>query len=233
MKPRAMILAAGRGERLRPLTDKIPKPLLQVAGETLLGRHLLALSSANVEKAVINTAWLGWMIRHYVGNGSRFGLDVDYSDEGDRALETGGGIFKALPALGSAPFLLVNADIWTTMDLASITPPGADDLASLVLVSNPAHNPGGDFALDDDRVLNPAGEGMPGETYTYSGIAILRPALFEHCKPGRFSLVPLLRRAIDQGRVCGQVFAGSWFDAGSADRLEQARQFVRESARRK
>lgn len=212
-----MILGAGRGERLRPLTNQIPKPLLQVGGETLIGRHLSALASVGVTHVVINTAWLGWMIRHYVGDGSRFAVQATISDEGQAALETGGGIWRALPALGSGPFLLLNGDIWTNLDLRSIAMPGPDDLASLVLVPNPAHHPNGDFALDGDRVVE------EGKRMTYSGIAILRPELFASCQTETFSLAPLLRDAIKAGRVRGQRFAGAWFDIGTAERLALAR----------
>ncbi len=216
-----MILAAGRGQRLRPLTDHIPKPLLQIAGDTLLGRHLRALSSADIPDVVINTAWLGWMIRRYVGDGARFGVRAAISDEGDTALETGGGIYRALPQLGSEPFLLVNADIWTDLDPGSVPAPGPDDLASLILVPNPAHNPDGDFGLEGDRVV----EG--GERLTYSGIAMLRPELFRDCTQDRFPLAPLLRGAIRDGRARGWRHDGAWFDIGSPERLALARHYAR------
>ncbi|MDH3647282.1 MAG: nucleotidyltransferase family protein [Gammaproteobacteria bacterium] len=215
-----MILAAGRGRRLRPLTDQIPKPLLQLAGETLLGRHLRALSSASISSVVINTAWLGWMIRHYVGDGAPYDLDVTISDEGETVLDTGGGILKAMPLLGAAPFMLLNADIWTDLDLRTIQPPGPNDLASLVLVRNPPHHGAGDFALDADRVVE------HGIQLTYSGMAILRPELFAGCTDAIFPLAPLLRQAIGDGRVCGQRYDGAWFDIGTAGRLATARQYA-------
>ncbi len=219
--PRAMVLAAGRGERLRPLTDFVPKPLLQVGGETLLGRHLRLLGSIGVTDVVVNTAWLGSMLVRQAGDGDRYGVRIHYSDEGDEALETGGGIFRALPRLGEQPFLLLNGDIWTDFDLTLIAEPAGDELASLVMVPNPPHNPAGDFGLVDTRVLN------DGARLTYSGIAMLHPELFADCRPGRFSLAPLLRRAIADGRVRGQLHEGAWFDCGSPANLEAARRACR------
>lgn len=216
-----MILAAGRGKRLRPLTDHIPKPLLLVDGETLVGRHMRMLSSAGISNVVINTAWLGWMVASYVGNGNRFGVNATISDEGQAALETGGGIRRALPELGQGPFWLVNADIWTELNPGIIPAPGPDDLASLVLVANPAHHPAGDFALDGDRVVE------TGSRLTYSGMAILRPELFDGYPNGTFPLAPLLRDAIRAGRVHGWQYDGVWFDIGSAERLAAARHYAR------
>ncbi len=212
-----MILAAGRGERLRPLTDYVPKPLLQVGGETLLGRHLTALAGAGVGLAVINIAWRGGLIRRLIGSGAQFGLKVRYSDEGAVALETGGGIFKALPLLGDAPFLLLNGDIWTDLDPGSIPGPAKGDLASLVLVDNPPHHPNGDFALAGERVVS------VGDKLTYSGIAVLSPKLFSACTGGVFPLGPLLRDAIAAGRVRGCHHGGAWFDTGTPDGLAAAR----------
>ena len=223
MISRAMILAAGRGHRLRPLTDYVPKPLLQVAGDTLLGRHLKALSSAGLSHIVINTAWLGGLIRRYVGDGSRFGVDIAISEEGDEALETGGGIHKALPLLGPQPFVLVNADIWTDLDIGAAVGLQPGDLASLVLVPNPSHNRDGDFHLAGGRVV----DNGKGESLTYSGIAILDPGLFDGCEAGIFPLAPLLRQAVRDGRVAGVPRDGAWFDCGSADRLEAARHHAR------
>ena len=212
-----MILAAGRGERLRPLTDHVPKPLLQVGGRTLLGRHLSALAGAGARLVVVNTAWRGELIRRVIGDGSQFGVPVQYSDEGDSALETGGGIFKALPLLGKAPFLLINGDVWTDLGPGSVLPAGANDLASLVLVDNPPQHPGGDFGLAGDRVV------LAGEKLTYSGIAVLSPDLFAGCTEGVFPLGPLLRDAIASGRVRGQHYTGAWFDTGTPQGLAAAR----------
>jgi len=211
----AMILAAGRGERLRPLTDSIPKSLVEVHGEPLLERHLRALRAGGVDTVVINLGWLGLKILQHIGSGERFGLNVIYSDEGGNILETGGGIHRALPMLGSEPFLVVNADIFTDMPVPQITL-AADDLAHLVLVPTPEDEDRGDFALDGDRIRN-SGK----TTYTFSGVSMYRPAFFEGCEPGRFSVVPLLRAAADAGRVSGSVYTGLWRDVGTPERLAE------------
>ncbi len=210
---KAMILAAGRGERMRPLTDRTPKPLLEVGGEKLIERHLRRLAAAGHVKIVINLSWLGSQIRQAVGNGQRYGVEVRYSDEGPTALETAGGIFKALPMLGSEPFLVVNGDIWTDHPLEPpALSPGAD--AHLVLVPNPPQHARGDFALEQGKVT----EGQ-GDRYTYSGIGIYRREFFAGCKPGKFPLLPLLRRAIEAGRLTGEAYRGAWHDVGTPERL--------------
>ena len=220
-----MILAAGRGQRLRPLTDHVPKPLLQVGGETLLGRHLSALAGAGASLVVVNTAWHGAMIRRLIGSGRHFGVQVQYSDEGDTALETGGGIFRALPLLGEDPFMLVNGDVWTDLDPATLVAPDAGDLAMLVLVDNPPHHRDGDFGLGRGRVQ------LTGEKLTYSGIAVLSPQLFAGCADGVFPLGPLLRDAIAAGRVRGVHYLGSWFDTGTPDGLAMARAYADSQSR--
>lgn len=210
----AMILAAGKGERLRPLTASVPKALVEVRGVSLLERHLQSLGEAGVDTVVINLGWLGEKILERVGSGSRYGLNVLYSQEGDDILETGGGIHRALPVLGNEPFLVVNADIYTDMPLADIDM-SAGDLAHLVLV--PARGAGGgDFALDDGRVRN---TGAP--MHTFSGVAMYSPEFFAGCAPGRFSVVPLLRRAADADRLGGSVYAGLWRDVGTPERLAE------------
>jgi MurNAc alpha-1-phosphate uridylyltransferase len=209
----AMVLAAGRGERMRPLTDTVPKALLPVRGKPLIVYHLEKLSRLGVQQVVVNLAWLGDQIRALLGDGAQWKLRIHYSDEGDRALETGGGIFQALAHLGSAPFLVVNADVFSDIDFADIQIP-PDALAQLVLVSNPPHHPQGDFALIDGRLQE---HGAP--RWTYSGIGLYRPELFQGCSAGRFPLLPLLRRAITLGRLHGQVYAGAWSDVGSVERL--------------
>jgi MurNAc alpha-1-phosphate uridylyltransferase len=210
---KAMLLAAGRGERLRPLTDTTPKPLLEVRGEPLLGWHLRGLARAGVRDVVINLAWLGAQIRARVGDGARYGLRVQYSEEPEGALETGGGIFRALPLLGPGPFLVVNGDTYTDIDFARLSiAPG--ELAHLVLVPNPPHHPQGDFALQDGLVL---AQGEP--RHTYSGIGIYRPGLFAGCEPGRFPLLPLLRKAIAVRALGGELHAGEWTDVGTVERL--------------
>lgn len=224
---RAMILAAGRGERMRPLTDTTPKPLLCVGGRSLLAWHLQALARAGFREVVINHAWLGEQIPAALGDGARFGLQLHYSDEGANVLETGGGIFRALPVLGEGPFLLVNGDIWTDYDFSRRPDLDADALATLVLVPNPPQHPRGDFALlpraagGFDILADPLELERPDapSRFTYSGIGVYRPALFAGCEPGRFPLLPLLRRAAAAGRLRGVLYQGLWSDVGTPERL--------------
>ena len=210
---KAMILAAGRGERMRPLTEKLPKPMLEVGGHRLIEYHLAALADCGVREVVINLSWQGGRIRESLGDGVARGLSVRYSEEGPEPLGTGGGLFAALPLLGDAPFMVVNGDVWTDFPLRGLRlPPGS--LAQLVLVANPDHHPGGDFALAaGGRVV----EG--GNTLTFSGISILDPRLFDGCTPGVFALKPLLDRALRAGRLTGQRFGGTWRDVGTPARL--------------
>ncbi len=211
---KAMILAAGRGERMRPLTDHIPKPLLQVGGRPLVVHHIEALAAAGFRELVINHAHLGARIEAALGDGSRWGVRILYSPEG-QALETGGGIFNALPLLGEAPFLVVNGDVWCDFPLTlPILPDGL--LAHLVLVDNPEHHPDGDFALRAGRVSN-----LGVQRLTFSGIGIYHPDLFAGCRPGAFKLAPLLRTACDQGRVGGEHYRGLWMDIGTPERLQR------------
>lgn len=210
-----MLLAAGRGERLRPLTDDTPKALVEVRGTSLLERHLRALGKAGVKTVVINLGWLGEQIAERVGSGASYGLNVIYSPEGDRILETGGGIHRALPLLGEDPFLVVNADIWTDMPLR----PGAPDdssLATLVLVPTPGYKAHGDFDLVDGRVRN-----SEKPSLTFSGVAMYRPEFFANCSPGRFPLAPLLREAADADRLGGEIYEGEWHDVGTVQRLDR------------
>jgi MurNAc alpha-1-phosphate uridylyltransferase len=209
-----MVLAAGRGERLRPLTDHTPKPLIAVRGKPLIVWHLEALARAGVREVVVNLSWLGEQIRAALGDGATWGLQIDYSPEGPVPLEAGGGIFRALPLLGPAPFLLVNGDIFTDFDYRGLSLP-ADDHAHLQLVPNPPQHPRGDFSLQSGRI----GDGATSR-YTYSGIAIVSPALFTGCTDGRFPLLPLLQRGIAAGRLSGALFAGAWTDVGTMARLE-------------
>jgi MurNAc alpha-1-phosphate uridylyltransferase len=212
---KAMVLAAGRGERMRPLTDTIPKPLAPVAGRPLIGYHLASLARAGICDIVINLAWLGGQIREVLGEGEDYGVRIRYSDEGPEALETGGGIFNALPLLGTEPFLVVNGDTWTDMDFGSLTlEPGAD--ARIVLVPNPPHHPRGDFGLDGERVVE-----RDSDRLTYSGVGVYRPELFAGCSPGKFPLAPLLKRAIAAGRLSGQLHSGQWVDIGTLQRLAE------------
>jgi MurNAc alpha-1-phosphate uridylyltransferase len=215
---KAMILAAGRGERMRPLTDHTPKPLLPVGGKPLLQWHVEALVAAGVCDIVINHAWLGEQIEAALGSGDALGAKIRYSPEGE-ALETGGGIFRALPLLGDEPFVVVNADIVTDYPFARL-PSVPAGLAHLVLVPNPAHHPEGDFYLEHGRV---EAEGAP--RLTYSGIGVYHPNLFRGQQPGRFPLAPLLRRAMAAGQVSGEFYAGRWLDAGTPERLRDAEQW--------
>ncbi|HXQ99015.1 MAG TPA: nucleotidyltransferase family protein [Pseudomonas sp.] len=217
---KAMILAAGKGERLRPLTLHTPKPLVRVGGVPLIEYHLRALEAAGVAEVVINHAWLGQQIEDYLGDGQRLGLNIRYSPEGE-PLETGGGIFRALPLLGDEPFLVVNGDIWTDCDFAGLAAP-LKGLAHLVLVDNPLHHPGGDFALVDGQVRDDAS--LP--RLTYSGIAILHPQLFAGCSDGAFKLAPLLRDAMAKGQVTGEHFSGRWVDVGTHERLAHVEQLL-------
>lgn len=214
---KAMLLAAGRGERLRPLTDHTPKPLLEVGPHTLIEWQLLRLKAAGIVDVVINLAHLGAQIEAHLGDGRRHGVRILYSHEPPGALETGGGIRHALHLLGDAPFVVANADVWIEFDFARL-PPLVDDLAHLVLVPNPRHNPRGDFALNDSRIRNDG-----AVRHTFAGIAVYSPTLFAALPPGRFPLAPLLRNAADQDRVSGQLHRDKWIDVGTLERLEEAR----------
>ena len=219
---KAMILAAGKGERLRPLTLHTPKPLVRVGGVPLIEYHLRALAAAGFTEIVINHAWLGQQIEDHLSDGSRFGVSIQYSAEGE-PLETGGGIFKALPLLGDKPFAVVNGDIWTDYSFAGLRTP-LTGLAHLVLVDNPAHHPKGDFCLSGTQVL----DAQPGsDTLTYSGIAVLSPALFDGAGAGAFKLAPLLRNAMAAGRVTGERLQGQWVDVGTHERLAEVESLIK------
>lgn len=215
---RAMILAAGRGERMRPLTDHIPKPLLPVAGTTLIEHAIARLARAGVRELVINLGYRGAQIREHLGDGAAHGVRIVYSDEGDPPLETGGGIFRALPLLGDAPFVLANADVYADVDFAPLAARARDfgsrDLGHLVLVPNPEHRAEGDFGLEGGRARNDGGSRL-----TYSGIAILRPQLFLDCEDGRFPLAPLLRQAAARDQLSARRHDGLWSDVGTPERL--------------
>ncbi len=211
---RAMILAAGRGERMRPLTDTTPKPLLEVGGKRLIEYHILALREAGVRELVINHAYLGEQIEQTLGDGSRYDVSIRYSAEGE-ALETAGGIQRALPLLGDAPFIVVNGDIFTDFPFAGL-PREPQGCAHLVLVNNPPHNPAGDFALKAGQVRDEGDERL-----TFSGIGIYRPELFAALEPGRAPLAPLLRQAMARDEVSGEVYQGEWLDIGTPQRLQE------------
>ena len=210
---RAMVLAAGRGERMRPVTDTLPKPLVSVGGRPLIAWHLAALARAGIREVVINLSWLGEKLRAALGDGASFGLAITYSDEGPVPCETGGGILRALPLLGDGPFLVINGDVWTDMDFGALAlEPQA--LAHLMLIPNPAHHPRGDFGLEDGWVTEGA-----AERFTYSGVGVYRPQFFAGCEAGRFPLLPLLNRAIAARRLRGELFRGEWCDVGTPQRL--------------
>lgn len=215
---KAMILAAGRGERLRPLTDSVPKSLVEVCGKSLLEHHLERLQRSGIGTVVINLGWLGEKIVERIGSGSRYGLDVVYSQEGDNVLETGGGIHKALPFLGRRPFLAVNADIFTDMPVPDL---GLADnvMGHLMMVSTPDYRDHGDFDLDSGLVCN-----SDDARLTFSGVAIYRPEFFAGCEAGRFPLAPMLREAADLGQLTGSLYDGVWADVGTQGRLDELNQ---------
>jgi MurNAc alpha-1-phosphate uridylyltransferase len=216
----AMILAAGRGERMRPLTDHTPKPLLEAGGKPLILYHIERLVAAGLCDIVVNHAHLGRHIEAVLGDGSSWGAKIRYSSE-EKALETGGGIFKALPLLAPGPFLVVNGDIWTDLDFAHLQL--ADGLlAHLVLVDNPPHNPDGDFALRKGLLST---KGI--RRYTYSGVGIYHPNLFRNCSPGAFPLGPLLRAAMSDSLVSGEHYSGRWLDIGTPERLQVLDQMLK------
>jgi MurNAc alpha-1-phosphate uridylyltransferase len=212
---KAMILAAGRGDRMRPLTDTIPKPLLKVAGKPLIHYTIENLVAAGFTDLVINVAYLGQQIMQALGDGSQFGASIVYSDEGAEGLETAGGIIQALPLLGTAPFLVVNSDVACDFPLAQLknTPQG---LAHLVMINNPEHHSKGDFGLNSDGKLTIEGE----PKYTFSGIGVYHPELFANLPTGKLKLRPVLEQAMLKGLVSGEKFAGFWMDIGTQERLQ-------------
>jgi N-acetyl-alpha-D-muramate 1-phosphate uridylyltransferase len=210
---KAMLLAAGRGERLRPITDSLPKPLVRVGGRPLIAWHLTALARAGVREVVINVSWLGEQLRAALGDGRELGVRIHWSEEGPVPLETGGGILKALPLLAPGPFLLVSSDIWTDIDFARIRIT-EDALAHLVLIPNPPHHPRGDFGLDGERVVN-----RETDRFTYANVGLYRPELFDGFEPGRFPLLAVLNRGIAARRVSGEIHRGEWCDVGTPERL--------------
>lgn len=222
----AMILAAGRGERLRPLTDETPKPLIEVAGKALIQYHLENLAHAGYKKIIINTAWLADKIHQKLGDGSNYGVSIHYSDEVE-ALETAGGIIKALPLLGEQPFLVINGDIWCDFDFSSL--PGIDTpelttnvQAHLILVDNPDHNQQGDFSLQDGLVKNTG-----ADMFTFSGIGLYKPDFFSDQQTTIAPLAPLLRRKCEENSISGQLHRGSWTDVGTIERLQKLDGMIR------
>lgn len=216
---KAMILAAGRGERLRPLTDETPKPLIKVAGKSLIEYHLENLAKAGFNEIVINTAWLAEKIHQQLGDGSRYGVNIQYSDEGE-ALETAGGIINALPLLDDEPFIVINGDIWCDFDFSALDISTLQKLnekiqCHLVLVKNPEHNQKGDFALQDCMIKN-TGDTM----YTFSGIGIYNASFFIEQESGITPLAPIIRKKCQENLVSGQLHKGRWTDVGTLERLQ-------------
>lgn len=217
---RAMILAAGRGERLRPLTDDIPKPLIPVAGKPLIVYHLENLASMGITDIVINVSHQAKKIQDSLGSGDAFGVNIHYSIEPETGgLETGGGIFKALPLLGEEPFIVVSGDVWTDYPFAKLLRP-LDKLAHLVLVDNPWHHPQGDFYLSEQGLMKNIEGGVT--TRNFAGIGLYHPKLFAHCKPGIFPLAPLLKEAINQQMISGEYYSGRWVNVGTLKCLNEA-----------
>jgi MurNAc alpha-1-phosphate uridylyltransferase len=218
---RALILAAGRGERLRPLTDTTPKPLIEVGGQTLIEYHLQNLAQTGFREVVINLAHLGDMIRDALGDGSKWGLNIHYSQEPEGALDTGGGIYQALPLLGDSPFAVINSDVYSDYPLARLRAIKCSH-AHLILVPNPEHNPSGDFELQGGY-LSKVSEPGDSTSHTFSGISVYHPRFFSAAPGGRFSVVPLLFEATELQHVTGEIYRGNWHDIGNLERLERLR----------
>ena len=218
---KAMILAAGRGERLRPHTDITPKPLIQVGKHRLIEYHLINLAKAGLKDVVINISWLADQIREALGDGSNYSLNITYSDEGAEALETAGGIVNAMPHLGDEPFIVINGDIWCDYDLTRLMNRNLEYEAHLVLVNNPEHNTEGDFALEDGMIKNTGDEKL-----TYSGIGLYTQDFFAETKPGKKALAPILRKKSELNKVSGEIYNGQWVDIGTIERLAQLRSYL-------
>ena len=214
---RAMIMAAGKGKRLRPLTETVPKPLITVHDKPLIVYHLENLKRANIQEIIINVSHLGHKIEEALGNGESFGLTIAYSKESE-PLEVGGGILQALPLLGNEPFMVINGDIFTDFPLSNL-PQQIQNLGHLVMVPNPSHHPKGDFGLNGNLIIDAKEE----KKMTYSGIAILHPKLFEKSPPGILPLAPILKTAIEQKALTGEEYTGLWSDVGTLERLEKLR----------
>lgn len=223
---KVMVLAAGKGERMLPLTLKTPKPLHTAGGKSLIQHHLENLAANGFTDLVINHAWLGEQIEAAIGDGSDFGVKIAWSRE-EEPLETAGGIIKALPLLDPDAFVCVNADIWTDFSFSKL-PVGSVDgdnlLAWLVLVENPSQHPYGDFILHEGKVAQPLGD---EKAFTYSGIAVYHPALFAGVRQGKQSVVPLLKQAMAEGKVGGELYQGPWFDIGTPERLQELDNYLK------
>ena len=215
-----MILAAGYGKRLRPLTDHTPKPLLPIGGKPMIVHHLEKIADSGIKEVVINLGHLGSKIPQSLGNGSTWGLSIEYSDEGPDPLETGGGMAKALPLLGSETFLLVNGDVWTDLDFSTIPSSlSGNDQAMLFLVDQPGWRDKGDFKLDGNRVQE-----SDNPDLLYAGIALYHPSILDGAKVEKFSIVPRLKKAIQEDRVAGRKIVGEWDDVGTPEMLSALRE---------
>ncbi len=217
-----MILAAGRGERLRPLTNTTPKPLIKVGRWRLIEYQIFALKKAGVDCVVVNVSWLAEKVRSVLGEGDRYGIEICYSDESDLLLGTAGGIIQALPLLGNEPFVVCNADVWTDFDYAKLKLPKTSR-AHLVLVDNPEHHPDGDFSLRGDRLIKHNGDAL-----TFSGIGIYRSEFFDGLASGNRALAPLLNAGIESNFVSGEVYRGQWHDIGTPARLDRLKKYLAE-----
>jgi len=216
---KAMILAAGRGNRLRPLTDHTPKPLIDLHGKTLIEHHIDKLKAIGVNDIVINVAHLPEKIESHLQNGEHLGVNITYSKEPSDALETGGGIVNALPLLGEEPFICLNGDVYCHYPLEQL-PQLIQQSAHLVLVPNPAHNLTGDYHLCDQGLLHSQSDNKP---YTYAGIAVYHPKLFDGVPEGRFSITPIIQQAASNGAITAELYSGNWHDVGTLERLDAAR----------
>jgi len=224
---KAMILAAGLGNRMRPLTLYTPKPLLEVGGKPLIVWHIEKLKKIGVTEIVINSAWLADKLISSLGDGSQFGVDIRWTRE-EEGLETAGGIINALPLLGTDPFILVNGDVWTTMGFEALRDIKLnDDLAHLVLVDNPKQHPEGDFTLLDGRAFA-FDQDVKGENLTFSGVSVINPKLFDGLEPGKRPLAPLLKQAMQNQRISAEKLKGAWVDVGTPERLMQLALHIRE-----
>lgn len=222
---KAMILAAGRGNRLRPITDTIPKPLVALRGKSLIEYHLEKLAEIGVKEVVINHAWLGHKIEENLGDGSRWGLKISYSPEPQGGLETAGGIINALPLLGEKPFLVINGDVYSEYDFSHLFQVAqslqqSNRQAHLVMVPNPQHNLKGDFGLTPSGLVEEEG------AFTFAGLSVLSPDLFAGMSVDFIRLAPILRRAMQAQQVSGELFDGLWSDIGTLERLEQTEQLL-------
>lgn len=224
---KAMILAAGLGNRMRPLTLHTPKPLLEVGSKPLIVWHIEKLAAMGVNEVVINTAWLGEKLAQALGDGSQFGIKILWSHEGE-GLETAGGIINALPLLGDEPFILVNGDVWTTMDFAPLLNVElGENLAHLVLVQNPEQHPNGDFTLADGKAYT-FDQQISGENLTFSGVSVIHPKMFAGLEAGKRPLAPLLKAAMLENKIAASKLTGIWVDVGTPERLNALDLMIRE-----